>query len=1286
MDRRWLWARSSLVLLVLLPVPGRAARFDCAAGTCAAGGDRSALDAPRLPLGPLDVLPLNDRTRVQTRAGSVSARWGAFLLREVRGRLGDPTGIPLTLPQIAALPELSLVDAVRARGLEAEGLRRQRSGAPPVEFEPFLVAAQALRAGTRNALLARLPALRVDPLPVGANPGDDLTLSPRDIVSEWALGIVRELQDALIGETAAGPIVLDPASNLFERGSAIAGFLGPDGIFDTADDLPVEPFVTLREDVRLLSRLGSVPGSGGFQTLVLAPQRAPDGSLVGADANVVGRAGDTVQIYLVRGSGFDPGTGRELADPNVDCVQTLRGSGVNAHGECILLASGERAGVNGDGTADDGLPLGRLTALAALSDPAHRPPSAVLEPADRTDLLSRAFGAARLPARPRSRAGRIRFPVPAIASFSRRVDAVTGAPVRATGPLECRVRRDDAGTALGPDGQASADPNDLFNLDNDFPSAGNCLLWADPPAPGAPQPARSALQVAGAHSADQTEFHRRCSVAFDPDTASCWLDALNSATHGARESEALAGHPISLSVVESGFDLIRKLPGSGLQVELEPFDALDFPGLDPNAARALYLESLASQLNARFAVTSQDVVADTESVVRAVVPPLPRSDPRTGIPLSHLFFNGAFPNLSIPQQALLGCGAAFGSACDTAGLIPLLFDPHLARQFGLELHRAIADGVDLMNSDASVWTQEAVRVKALSPGVPVGLRDAETGARQAGISTPANPTQTLSGGLATDDVVEPFPWLLDPNRPAGRVRFVDPRGAPGAVAGGENCTPLFGGPDPGCTVLEVISSNAERLAMLGDILGADQGFDPPETAAEVLAMTDEDPSNDATGDPLAGPDGIVFANWIEQPRRGSAGQPLGLYDYRSDGRFDAIRVDLSNYQRAVFAFDVAHLRVASDFESCAALLAATGPGACYKALSDPIPDPASSRTGQVIGALPLAVTAGEVLPGGGLASIALALQELHPLELQALASAIEHARGRGETLDLQVPFIETDPADPDFGRLARDDATGVAERRPATILIKDNRGQLAIAINLLRAEVDQDFVPDLDANGDGQLDFLDDGTPGPVADDAITCGTGIPGDPLFDALQVEMSGVERSLLTAAVGPLPSRAPSGCPSVVRQEQVVVADALGQRHWIWHTGPATPDADADGVADTRDDCPFTSDPDQLDRGGLGHGSGPDGLGDACQCGDVTGDGYVDLSDLVVMRRAIAGLEPNPAFRAPELCNVRGPIDAHDGPDSDALRDDCGVADAVVLQRALGGLPPGIDPATCSSAPRS
>lgn len=101
----------------------------------------------------------------------------------------------------------------------------------------------------------------------------------------------------------------------------------------------------------------------------------------------------------------------------------------------------------------------------------------------------------------------------------------------------------------------------------------------------------------------------------------------------------------------------------------------------------------------------------------------------------------------------------------------------------------------------------------------------------------------------------------------------------------------------------------------------------------------------------------------------------------------------------------------------------------------------------------------------------------------------------------------------------------------------------------------------------------------------------------------------------------------------------------------------DSDADGIGDAGDNCPFRANPGQENANG-------DAAGDACQCGDVSGDGLVATEDLDALRSHLAGLAPlAPAML--ERCSVRGSAAS------------CDVVDVAVLGRALEPTPlaPGV-----------
>lgn len=98
----------------------------------------------------------------------------------------------------------------------------------------------------------------------------------------------------------------------------------------------------------------------------------------------------------------------------------------------------------------------------------------------------------------------------------------------------------------------------------------------------------------------------------------------------------------------------------------------------------------------------------------------------------------------------------------------------------------------------------------------------------------------------------------------------------------------------------------------------------------------------------------------------------------------------------------------------------------------------------------------------------------------------------------------------------------------------------------------------------------------------------------------------------------------------------------------------DTDADGVRDAMDNCPYVTNPAQEDHGGVGAGSPSDGVGDACQCGDVSGDGRVTTADAVMLSRSLL-VPPRATLMRPELCDVGGTTGCTNG-------------DGVILRRTL------------------
>jgi hypothetical protein len=117
----------------------------------------------------------------------------------------------------------------------------------------------------------------------------------------------------------------------------------------------------------------------------------------------------------------------------------------------------------------------------------------------------------------------------------------------------------------------------------------------------------------------------------------------------------------------------------------------------------------------------------------------------------------------------------------------------------------------------------------------------------------------------------------------------------------------------------------------------------------------------------------------------------------------------------------------------------------------------------------------------------------------------------------------------------------------------------------------------------------------------------------------------------------------------------------------------DSDCDGIPDDGaagnlpcatgqslncdDNCRYWPNPGQEDTGRIAL-QVPDGIGNACQCGDVSGDGWVNVGDYIIMRRALA-LPPLGTMVRPDLCDVGSSVG-------------CNVGDAIVMLRALQNPP--------------
>lgn len=169
---------------------------------------------------------------------------------------------------------------------------------------------------------------------------------------------------------------------------------------------------------------------------------------------------------------------------------------------------------------------------------------------------------------------------------------------------------------------------------------------------------------------------------------------------------------------------------------------------------------------------------------------------------------------------------------------------------------------------------------------------------------------------------------------------------------------------------------------------------------------------------------------------------------------------------------------------------------------------------------------------------------------------------------------------------------------------------------------------------------------GPYQYDVAGAPSGIP----FEAALVDLGGLW-------VG-APGNAVFIPENPVNTASVAIASRISDRiGWIsTQIDLAAEDTDRDGITNEFDNCPFVANANQADNGGLGFSTTPDGIGNACQCGDVTGEGQVNDTDAAFIKRQALGLAA-PLFIVPNNCDVTG-----DGR--------CNGTDATLIRHAAAG----------------
>jgi hypothetical protein len=917
--------------------------------------------------------------------------------------------------------------------------------------------------------------------------------------------------------------------------------------------------------------------------------------------------------------------------------------GINADGDCIRL------GVF--------WPQVPFEALSVFGDLSLRPEGAELEPVDLTDFKLIAKGDGKgLPARGRSPLGTLVFPSTGGDTFERRVDPSTGAPVNATGELICLYRDGNGNPTADPN--QSVGPNGVQgDADDAIPSVGNCLLWENPDSAGAQQFLRDSGAIASSHPAHQTFFHTLCTLSFDPDHGLCTLDQLN----------APASFKVFSSVVAGGF--FGSLATSGLRwlrTTVAPFDG-EIPPVE------------------------------IENTMFAQIP---------GTDLS---------NLSPEKKALLGCGPGFLSPCGAQDVnvftnsIEGTDDPSISNVLEGRTADSISGGPDLMNADADFLTQEFSTRKVLSTDSFVEPLPWETDpswlAQGVVLHQAANQNELdpRCHEYPEGDFRRPFFDPADPvcfdDQGSQRIRtYNDPTDATNPLnvfrAGfGESCIQSFGDTgrfltgdraaafDTGCTDLETVSANFERYWIALDILGHDRVPDPPESLQELSNMLDGDPNNDASGDPLAGPDGIFVANLATG--LGNA----ALSDANAPPRFEAwekdahvVRLEVPPQNRpGLVRLGRENFRDPNEFveldlfapipplpipEASERFMREYDPTTCPeerchliivedKQLSQ-VDFNEVIRTGepkQLVTVLPVALAIPFGFgsdPNGDPDFTVLAPSRINYLKLYyqdpvaAMNLLDEEFEGGPASLPSLVPVVIG--GEPFF-------ISGAGLRE----LFLKEPGRPPVTCQ----DLDANWLCDFDQDDDGVYDGADDYTPGPVSDDRILCGSGLPGDLLQDAIQFELArpSDESAFDTAFPNGLPPRSPVFCGGPQSLIAMTGETAPGQRAFIWHGAERPDDPDTDAWPDLIDICPFFPNPAQdgnsdgdllcddedpcrfhtntlpLDRNVFS------GIPKECMCGDFDEDGFHSATDAALINDCAAFI----SFGCvPERDEVDGNID--------------------------------------------
>ncbi|HTO53719.1 MAG TPA: hypothetical protein VMR50_10050 [Myxococcota bacterium] len=747
-----------------------------------------------------------------------------------------------------------------------------------------------------------------------------------------------------------------------------------------------------------------------------------------------------------------------------------------------------------------------------------------------------------------------------VQQYERTSDSVSGAPLSVgshTGG-HCTIRKNAAGQVVGPNG-IPGDGDDIFA------SGGNCLLWSkpevDPNNPGAPatQHLRSPEAIASLNNVNQTLFHSICAFTFDQDEGYCAFDRLNNPDTFDFVSAIIGGLGLLGQVVTDGVDTIRTQPNGLISIGVQTESVLQyqFQAINPKGPQSLQGQDL-------------------------------------GL------------NLQPEQAALLGCGTAYANPCSKQQGLVWQADPAIVAS----LNPSLFGGIDLLNADPSVVTQEFVGLKALEPGALVGTRRLPNGdlAYLPGINYSRNgtfkfvtvpgvgaPVQIEQGqylGLTPDQVLKMgregrARYQIDPNNPRQADGWIEPM------------------------PWQVDKSLEKKFGAIVFLNDPNNPFDP-NSPLNKWNLIDKNIKGPGTN--YNNVDGEYCARWMNNQNFNDFNTPFNQ-------GCTGLEVASANFERLLVATEIVGFdHIFDPPESLAELKILAGGNTGKQALGDPISGPDgiyarnqmvfdrqqddyqvlllnTSDYGQIFNA------PADAAPDPNHTAALTFLKNFDPqrqcqaqlcfLNVKPILVDANDSKQPGQLI-IDMPIGDTvtvvDPNRPagsqvtgfrkiNLALLERTDLTSLRQLFAGQIIsvngvsVQMNKSQRELLFGQSVAstsgirDANNDIINDLDQDRDGIWDGQDDYTPGPVTDDNIFCGSGVRGDPLEEAAQYDPYRLDEAPGSAkfkAAFPrgLPPRSPVFCRSVAgilgaTTQTLPVKKAggdgrFGRRDFLWQGG--------------------------------------------------------------------------------------------------------------------------------------